>query len=452
MPEFGQLLELLYGAHRDVDAMFVETRDWGRQDPSDTLTVQQDADGRVRIRWMGGGPYGRPVAGGRRLWFEPPDRIRIELLQRGVVVRTAVRDGDAWWRWDRDDGETAGDLTQGAALPPILDLPLLTPARLLSTMWFEVTGKGTRAGRAVLAASAIPRQTTSGVERYFEFEFDLEHGTPLRTTAFEAGEQINVTEILAVDYAPQITDTTFIFAKPPNNDSQGSIVPAPPSHPSELTQTYTASQQSFTVPQAVLASHQTIWLTGLPCAGKTTIARATDRLLQHLGARSCVLDGDEIRQGLSSDLGLSRDDRGEQARRVAHVAALLADSGVVPIVALVSPFAADRELARKIHEAAGVGFVEVWVDTPLEVCIARDPKGLYAAARDASNGSDPGALADGSGVTGFAAPYEAPANADLRVAGDQDHPRVVATQIVENMFSRPVQSHVLSLGESTTSL
>lgn len=185
--------------------------------------------------------------------------------------------------------------------------------------------------------------------------------------------------------------------------------------------------------QHAVTERCTVWLTGLPGSGKTTIARSLETLLHQLGSRCCVLDGDELRNGLSSDLGLSRDDRREQARRVAHVAAVVARSGVIPIVALVSPYALDRALARDIHDAEGVRLLEVWVDTPLHVCVARDPKGLYAAHDDAN--SHRGKMQDGSGLTGVSAPYEAPKKPDLRIAGDGESPRAAAIQIIERLVS-----------------
>jgi bifunctional enzyme CysN/CysC len=166
---------------------------------------------------------------------------------------------------------------------------------------------------------------------------------------------------------------------------------------------------------------QTVWLTGLSGAGKTTLALAVERELLRLSLPTCVLDGDELRRGLSSDLGLSRRDRAEQARRVACVAGLISRSGVVAVVALVSPYAEDRRRARVIHEELRVPFLEVWVDTPLAVCEERDAKGLYARARS-------GEL---SGLTGVAAPYEAPEAPALRVPGYGEAPENVAQEIVE---------------------
>jgi bifunctional enzyme CysN/CysC len=123
-----------------------------------------------------------------------------------------------------------------------------------------------------------------------------------------------------------------------------------------------------------------------------------------------VLDGDQLRRGLSSDLGFSVADRAEQARRAAHAAALIAQAGMAAIVAVVSPYAAHRSEARMIHASLGLPFFEVWLDTPLSVCEARDPKGLYAAAR----------AGQARGVTGLDAPYEAPDSPEVRVPGDGD--------------------------------
>ena len=151
----------------------------------------------------------------------------------------------------------------------------------------------------------------------------------------------------------------------------------------------------------------TVWLTGLPASGKSTIAALLERKLVDAGHPAYFLDGDNLRHGLSGDLGFSPADRRENIRRVGHVARLMADAGTVAIVSLVSPFAADRELARELHDAAGLPFVEVYVDTPPEVCEQRDPKGLYVKARA-------GEIPD---FTGVSAPYEPPPHPDLVIHG-----------------------------------
>ena len=153
----------------------------------------------------------------------------------------------------------------------------------------------------------------------------------------------------------------------------------------------------------------TLWFTGLPASGKSTIAGALEARLVEAGIPAYRLDGDNLRHGLNANLGFSPEDRTENVRRTAEAAKLLADAGVVAIASLVSPYAADRATARKLHEDAGITFAEVYVDTPPEECERRDPKGLYAKARR-------GEIKDFTGVN---APYEPPANADL-VLGAED--------------------------------
>jgi bifunctional enzyme CysN/CysC len=152
----------------------------------------------------------------------------------------------------------------------------------------------------------------------------------------------------------------------------------------------------------------TVWLTGLPASGKSTIADALEERLAEAGVPAYMLDGDNLRHGLNANLGFSAQDRAENVRRAAHVAGLFADSGQVAIVSLVSPYARDRASARELHAAEGLDFVEVHVDTPLDECERRDPKGLYARARR-------GEL---RGLTGIDDPYEPPPAAEVVVRGD----------------------------------
>ncbi len=147
----------------------------------------------------------------------------------------------------------------------------------------------------------------------------------------------------------------------------------------------------------------TIWFTGLPAAGKSTIAGAVEHHLVSAARPAFLLDGDNLRHGLNGDLGFGEDARCENVRRTAHVARLLAESGTVALVSLVSPYACDRESAAALHTAVDLPFIEVFVDTPLELCEERDPKGLYARARS-------GELC---GLTGVDAPYEPPLQPDL---------------------------------------
>ncbi len=147
----------------------------------------------------------------------------------------------------------------------------------------------------------------------------------------------------------------------------------------------------------------TLWLTGLSGSGKSTIAVALEQAVVAAGKHAYRLDGDNLRHGLCQDLTLSAADRRENVRRAAEVAKLLADSGTVAIACLISPYAAGRDAARQVHQKDGLTFLEVFVDTPLEVCEARDPKGLYKQARA-------GQL---TGMTGVDDPYEPPVAAEL---------------------------------------
>ncbi len=151
----------------------------------------------------------------------------------------------------------------------------------------------------------------------------------------------------------------------------------------------------------------TLWFTGLSGSGKSTVARAVELALIEAGRPAYLLDGDNLRHGLNGDLGFGPEDRAENVRRTAHVARLLADAGLIALASLISPYAADRELARRLHDEAGLAFVEVFVDTPLEICAERDPKGLYARAR---RGEIPE-------FTGVSAPYEAPERPEVRLDG-----------------------------------
>lgn len=171
-----------------------------------------------------------------------------------------------------------------------------------------------------------------------------------------------------------------------------------------------------------------VWFTGLSGSGKSTVARAVEQQLYALGHAVYVLDGDNIRTGLNADLGFGDDDRTENIRRLGHVASLFADSGLITLTAFISPFRADRSLAQKcVGEAS---FVEVFIDTPLDVCEQRDPKGLYKKAR----------AGDIPSFTGISSPYEAPENPSLRVATADQTPEQSAAQVVEHLRAQGVLS------------
>lgn len=172
----------------------------------------------------------------------------------------------------------------------------------------------------------------------------------------------------------------------------------------------------------------TVWLTGLSGSGKSTVAVALLARLTELGVPAYSLDGDNLRHGLNGDLGFTAADREENIRRVGEVARLFADAGLVAVVPVISPYRAGREHARRVHDDIGLPFVEVFVDTPIEVCEARDVKGLYAKAR----------AGELTGFTGVDDPYEAPEAADLVVPGDRMPAPAAAAAIVEVLVARGV--------------
>jgi len=149
----------------------------------------------------------------------------------------------------------------------------------------------------------------------------------------------------------------------------------------------------------------TVWLTGLSGAGKSTLATELESRLVRSGRAAYRLDGDTVRTGLNGDLGFDGASRDENLRRLGEVSKLLADAGMVAIVSAISPMRAQRERARRVHEAAGLPFIEVFVDTPLEVCEQRDPKGMYAKARRHE-------IAEFTGIT---SPYEPPEAPDVHI-------------------------------------
>ncbi len=168
-----------------------------------------------------------------------------------------------------------------------------------------------------------------------------------------------------------------------------------------------------------------VWLTGLSGAGKSTIANALDAQLYADGYHTYILDGDNVRHGLNRDLSFSKQDRVENIRRVAEVAKLMADAGLIVIVSFISPFREDRALARSMISQQD-DFIEVFIDTPLQECIRRDPKGLYRKAL----------LGDIPDFTGISSAYEPPINPDLHLKTMEASPMELAAQIIDYLKIR----------------
>lgn len=172
----------------------------------------------------------------------------------------------------------------------------------------------------------------------------------------------------------------------------------------------------------------TLWFVGLSASGKSTLSSALETQLVQMGLHCYRLDGDNMRQGLNQDLGFSREDRGENIRRLCEVACLLSDSGCIALVAAISPYEADRARCRARHESQGLPFLELFVDAPLAVCEERDPKGLYRKAR--------GGLI--TQFTGIDDPFETPSSPDLVLRTAKEPVETCLEKIVELLRLRGV--------------
>ena len=239
--------------------------------------------------------------------------------------------------------------------------------------------------------------------------------------------------IIFDEYRRNRTTGSFIMIDEATNGTAGAgmIIEAhiDPSHPRSSDITWDRSRLARGARWELLGQRgATVWLTGLPASGKSTIAAVLEERIARDGYRAYRLDGDNLRYGLNSDLGFDPGDRAENIRRVAHVASLFADSGTIAIVSVISPYAVDRELARTLHEQGEIEFLEVFVNTPLEECERRDPKGLYARAR----------CGQIHGFTGVDAPYEPPAQADLELRPTERPLDELVEQLMAELRARGV--------------
>ena len=233
------------------------------------------------------------------------------------------------------------------------------------------------------------------------------------------------------------TDAELMFDPYEQNRTCGSFILIDPSDNATVAagMIKAATRAAHIVPSAGRVSPETraqllghgaltVWFTGLPGSGKSTLARAAEAELAAAGVFACVLDGDNLRFGLNADLGFSPEDRAENIRRAGEVAALLHRYGAVVLAAFISPYRQDRDRVRNLHPAGA--FMEVFVDAPLDVCEARDPKGLYAKARA-------GTISD---LTGVSAPYEAPAEAEMHVRTAETDVSEASAEIVAEVLRR----------------
>jgi adenylylsulfate kinase len=175
-------------------------------------------------------------------------------------------------------------------------------------------------------------------------------------------------------------------------------------------------------------SGATLWFTGLSGSGKSTIAFTLEHALLQRGRLAYVLDGDNIRHGLNKNLGFSAADREENIRRIGEVAKLFADCSVIAMTSFISPYRKDRDTVRALHVAGGMPFIEVYLNTPIETCEQRDPKGLYKKARA-------GQLKN---FTGIDDPYEAPLNAELTIDATSTSPQDATVLLLEYLQKKGI--------------
>ncbi|MDA2891424.1 adenylyl-sulfate kinase [Mycolicibacterium sp. BiH015] len=290
-------------------------------------------------------------------------------------------------------------------------LPVLAREIDATVCWFRDTPlragdrlalkQGTRTVRATVQAlhSRLDPETLDEIDNPVDLVLNDIGSVTLRTSSI----------VVADPYSENRDSGAFILIDEASNDTvgAGTIVEAREVKPGEQTRNdirwHPSSLERSYRRSATGQKGATIWFTGLPASGKSTVAVAVERALVDSGQVAYLLDGDNIRHGLSDDLGFSAGDRAENIRRVGHLTRLFADAGVVALASLVSPLKSDREIARALNDAAKLPFIEVYVATPREECEKRDPKGLYARAR----------AGELKGLTGVDAPYEPPENPDL---------------------------------------
>ncbi|TQR86976.1 adenylyl-sulfate kinase [Mycobacterium hodleri] len=290
-------------------------------------------------------------------------------------------------------------------------LPVLARELDATVCWFTETPLRAGDRVALKQTSKTVRATVQAIHTRLDPETLDELDNPVELSINDIGEvTLRTSSVVVADsYSDNRDSGAFILIDETSNDTIGAGTIIEPREVKPGSQTRNDIRWH---PSALDRAHRwnatgqrgaTIWFTGLPASGKSTLAVAVERALVEAGDVAYLLDGDNIRHGLSDDLGFSAGDRAENIRRVGHLTRLFADAGVVALASLVSPLKSDREIARALSDAAKLPFVEVYLCTSVEECEKRDPKGLYAKARS-------GEL---KGLTGVDAPYEPPENADL---------------------------------------
>jgi bifunctional enzyme CysN/CysC len=277
----------------------------------------------------------------------------------------------------------------------------------------------------------IGTRTVPATVTALKHRIDVDNGAHVAARTLTLNEigfcNLSTTQPIAFDPYTANRDTGgFILIDRFTNETAGAGMIAFGLH--RATNIHVQAQTVSASDRALLKGQQpaVVWLTGLSGAGKSTVANRVEQLLLGSGAHSMLLDGDNVRHGLNRDLGFTDTDRVENIRRLGEVAKLMADAGLIVITAFISPFRADRQMAREI--AAPHSFIEVFIDTPLDECIRRDPKGLYAKAKA-------GAIPN---FTGLDSPYEAPEEPELRLSTVGQTAEALADALIEALRQRQI--------------
>ncbi len=326
------------------------------------------------------------------------------LQEAGPALSVTVRLAD-------DLDVSRGQILASPGAPPAVTRELVADVCWLDERALRVGGR-----YLVKAATRVTRATVADVQHVIDVD-TLDRDAAATTLGLnDIGRlRLRTAEPLAVDtYAENRTTGAFILLDEATNGTVGAGMvvearteppPQAPVSPNVVRHVGSLTREGRWA--ALDTRGGTVWLTGLPSSGKSTIASALESLLVARGHAAYALDGDTLRHGLTGDLGFSAQARAESVRRTGEAAMLLADAGTLAIVSLVSPSAQARDAVRRRHEDAGLPFLEVHVDTPVAECERRDPKGLYAKAR----------AGEITGFTGVDDPYEAPVAPDVRLDG-----------------------------------
>jgi len=293
--------------------------------------------------------------------------------------------------------------------------------------WLTAESQLTAGGRYAVQHTTNSTRAVVG-ELDYRLDINTLHrdASTTRLTLNEIGRiQLRTQQPLLFDAYRRSRNTgSFILVdEATNNTVAAGMITGPTRHDSKVV------WQSGSVRRGERATQGlTVWLTGLSGSGKSAVATELERRLVASARPAYLLDGDNLRHGLNADLGFSAEDRSENVRRVGEVAKLLADAGMIAIVSLISPYAADRAQARDLHGSSTLPFLEIFVDTPIEICEARDPKGMYAKAR----------AGEITHFTGVDDPYELPRAPHLRLRpedGDAAAQAELVLDLVERLVS-----------------